>query len=620
MVDEMTPDRPGVRGPDRRVRPPSTTTTGSASTRPAPCASRSPSVRATAEQMLDEFEKVQCAHRPGRRWRWRRPPTSIAVADAPGPAAKPPHRRRLDRAGSPNCARPRAAWSPSRSCATSTSRGIDELAAELDRRARPPRHSGPSPSCSASDAFTGYHAERRAARRATPPRSPPSPRPRPSRERLDEQADGLQVLTEVVGALDIARRHRAHRHPGADRRGARRRQPRARHPRRPPQGAAGRRGPRRVRAPSSRCSARRSPARSPSPTRPRGCDEQLGRLMLQLEELEARFGEFDDFLGQLAPSARRSTRRSPPASRRCWTSGHGAPNGWSTSAERILGSVARRAADARRRRRVNTYFASDPMVQKLRGIAERAARPGRQVRAEELTGALKAARQEAGRALRDRPDLFTDGGDTHPARPAPLRGQHPAARPHAGPAGDGELAFASPAPTTLRGPRRRLRGRPEPSGTSARRRRRRRCTAPSTSRDPARRRGDGRSGCREAARPAGPARARCGHAAEQRYDEGYERGVHDHDAARSSRRLLALHAGAGLLRFRRRRARAAALYWACGAGRRGRVALAARAGSLARARAPFGRPRRPSTSWSDELAGAIGGLPRSQRPAARSAR
>jgi len=33
---------------------------------------------------------------------------------------------------------------------------------------------------------------------------------------------------------------------------------------------------------------------------PEKCDEQLSKLMLQLEELEGRFGEFDQFIEQLA--------------------------------------------------------------------------------------------------------------------------------------------------------------------------------------------------------------------------------------------------------------------------------------------------------------------------------
>jgi hypothetical protein len=55
---------------------------------------------------------------------------------------------------------------------------------------------------------------------------------------------------------------------------------------------------------------------------------------------------------------------------------------------------------------VNTYFASDAMVARLRRTAEEMRELGDTVRAEELQGRILAARQEAGRALQDRTDLY----------------------------------------------------------------------------------------------------------------------------------------------------------------------------------------------------------------------
>ena len=79
-------------------------------------------------------------------------------------------------------------------------------------------------------------------------------------------------------------------------------------------------------------------------------------------------------------------------------------------------------------------------------------------------------------------------------------------------------------------------------------------------------------------------------AAEARYDEGYERGVHDHDAAPILAALLRLHAGAGLLRYPPDARAAAQLFWAFGCGDADRPAWSRRAGSLVRARAAFGDP------------------------------
>src|SRR5690606_2120221 len=82
------------------------------------------------------------------------------------------------------------------------------------------------------------------------------------------------------------------------------------------------------------------------------------------------------------------------------------------SAERILASVRRRAATFGSLDEVTTFFTSDPMVAKLRSLAEELRELGDQVRAEEVDGQVAAARQEAGRALRDRQDLFADDGTT----------------------------------------------------------------------------------------------------------------------------------------------------------------------------------------------------------------
>ncbi len=68
--------------------------------------------------------------------------------------------------------------------------------------------------------------------------------------------------------------------------------------------------------------------------------------------------------------------------------------------------------------------------------------------------------------------------------------------------------------------------------------------------------------------------------AETRYDEGYERGVHDHDAAEILRVLLRLHAGAGLLRYPPADRAAAQLFWRYATDESARSTWTARAASL----------------------------------------
>ncbi|MFI2347120.1 DNA repair ATPase [Streptomyces sp. NPDC019443] len=315
---------------------------------------------------------------------------------------------------------------------------------------------------------------------------------------------------------------------------------------------------------------------------PETCDEQLARLLVQVENLESRFAAFDDFLRDLADkreevheafSARKQTLADARARR---------AERLADSAARVLETLTRRAAALPDADDVATYFASDPMPAKVGRIADELRELGDQVRAEELDGRLKSARQEALRALRDRTDLFTDDGRT-------LRlGTHRFAVntqplnlmlvPH----GD-SLAFAL-AGTDYRSPvtdpdfaeTRPYWDRPLPSES----------TEVYRAEHLAARLLDEHGPAALAEADDLPALVRM--AAEAAYDEGYERGVHDHDATLILTALLRLHEGAGLLRHEAAARAAAQMYWAHGTTPEVRESLTRRAVSMARARDTFG--------------------------------
>nr|BFE47596.1 DNA repair ATPase [Saccharothrix mutabilis subsp. capreolus] len=323
---------------------------------------------------------------------------------------------------------------------------------------------------------------------------------------------------------------------------------------------------------------------------PAACDEQLGRLLLQLENLETRFGEFDDFLAQLgakrtdvyeAFSSRKQAlldERSRRADR------------LADSAERILTGVARRVAGLGSLDEVNTYFASDPMVAKIRSIAAELRDLGDTVRAEELDGRVLAARQEAGRALRDRLDLF-DGETIRLGRHRFAVNTQPVDLTLV--PKDGALSFAITG-TDYRAPVRDesfAATRPFWDqllvSETAEVYRGEHLAASILAEHPV----DGL----HAAVTDGRLLDLVREVAETRLDEGYERGVHDHDAARILDAVLRLHAGAGVLRYPPSARAAAQLYWAA-ADEESRNRWTRRASSLGRARSVFGH-----TSAIDEL-------------------
>jgi hypothetical protein len=335
---------------------------------------------------------------------------------------------------------------------------------------------------------------------------------------------------------------------------------------------------------------------------PETCDTQLARLLVRLENLEARFADFDDFLAELADkrteiyetlSARKQSLVDERARR---------AEQLTRSAVRVLETVGRRAVELTDADAVNTYFASDPMVTRIRRTTGQLRELGDRTRAEELTGRLTAAHAEATRALRDRADLSTDGGRT-------LRlGRHRFAVNTEPldltlvPSGDG-LAFALTG-TDYRSPvrdpefeaTRPFWDRPLPS------------ESPRVYRAEhlAARLLDEHGAQSLAQEPDLAALVR--RAAQESYDEGYERGVHDHDATAILTALLRRYEDAGLLRHEPAARASALLFWTHGTSPRARENWTRRARSLARARDLFGST--PAIAdLRAELAKELGGEP-----------
>ncbi|KAF2778396.1 DNA repair ATPase [Streptomyces sp. OM5714] len=335
---------------------------------------------------------------------------------------------------------------------------------------------------------------------------------------------------------------------------------------------------------------------------PEHCDDQLARLLARLEDLESRFAEFDGFLTELADKrteiydalAARKQSLSDTRARRA--------EQLAASAARILETITRRCATLADADAVSTYFASDPMPAKVRRTADELRALGDSVRAEELDGRLKSARQEAARALRDRTDLYADDGRT-------LRlGAHRFAvntQPldlTLVPDGDG-LAFALTG-TDYRSPV----TDPDFAATRAHWER----TLPSESPGVYRAEHLAARLLRQHGAPtlaeADDLPALVREAAREAYDEGYERGVHDHDATVVLTALLPLYERAGTLVHEPAARAAAQLFWAHGTTPEARGTWTRRARSLARARDTFGLSGAIG-DLEEELAGAVAAWP-----------
>jgi hypothetical protein len=327
---------------------------------------------------------------------------------------------------------------------------------------------------------------------------------------------------------------------------------------------------------------------------PDKCDEQLSRLMVQLEELEARFSEFDEFLGDLTTKREETWEALSAKKQTLLDALQRRAGNLAGAAERILQGVQRRAKGFKEADELNAYFASDPMVMKLRQLAEQLLELGDSVKADEVEAKLKGARQEALRGLRDRLDLF-EGGDaviklgkhrfnvnTQPLELTMVPRDGGMAAHLTGTdfyEAIADEAFAATAPYWSQSLVSETADVYRAEYLAA-------CLL-----------FDAEAGAngltvealRAAALEAGGLLKVVREAAAGRYDEGYERGLHDADAAAILEALLSLTATAGLLRYAATPRALAALFWASLDDEEAREEWHARARSLGRLLTSFAR-------------------------------
>ncbi|MNF34010.1 ATPase involved in DNA repair [compost metagenome] len=144
---------------------------------------------------------------------------------------------------------------------------------------------------------------------------------------------------------------------------------------------------------------------------PERCDEQLARLLLQLEELESRFGEQEQFLADILAKREELLETFEAHKQALLDERQRKAQGLQDAARRILDSLGRRTARLATMEELNAFFAADPLILKLRDLAERLRELKDSVKADDLEARLKGARDQAVRALRDKSELFEAGGN-----------------------------------------------------------------------------------------------------------------------------------------------------------------------------------------------------------------
>lgn len=145
---------------------------------------------------------------------------------------------------------------------------------------------------------------------------------------------------------------------------------------------------------------------------PEKCDEELSRLLLQLEELESQFSDRERFMADILQKReelleafeKHKQGMLEERARRC--------RGLQVSAERILSTLLRRTARYETAEELNAFFVADAMARRVLELAEQLRALHDTVKADDVEARFKNIQDQALRSLRDRTELFEDGGSS----------------------------------------------------------------------------------------------------------------------------------------------------------------------------------------------------------------
>lgn len=140
---------------------------------------------------------------------------------------------------------------------------------------------------------------------------------------------------------------------------------------------------------------------------PERCEELLTRLLSQLEEQEGRFAEQEEFLAEIA-GKRESVYATFEAKKQSLQAKRAKRvQAITEAAQRILQSIPKRLQQFSEAAQLEAYFAADALIAKLKNSIEDLRKLGNNLSADDLAGQLKNLREQGQRALRDRAELVT---------------------------------------------------------------------------------------------------------------------------------------------------------------------------------------------------------------------
>ena len=142
---------------------------------------------------------------------------------------------------------------------------------------------------------------------------------------------------------------------------------------------------------------------------PEKTEELLNKVSVQLEDLEGRFADFDTFITQIIEKREEVYNAFEARKNSLVEARNKKAIALEAASQRILKGVSKKATSFKTAADINGYFASDLMVNKLRDTIAKLHDLEDPGKAEAIETALKVAKEDALRQLKDNQDLYEDG-------------------------------------------------------------------------------------------------------------------------------------------------------------------------------------------------------------------
>lgn len=141
------------------------------------------------------------------------------------------------------------------------------------------------------------------------------------------------------------------------------------------------------------------------------CDQYLNKVMVQIQELEGKFAEFDDFVLKLSDKREELYNAFESKKQAVLDKLNKQMLGLFSSAKRIMNGIENRLIGFNSVEEINGYLAADIMAEKVRDIISSLRELGDSVKADEVSSRLKTIKENTIRRLKDKQELYIGGND-----------------------------------------------------------------------------------------------------------------------------------------------------------------------------------------------------------------